>query len=102
MLLLEDIKKSVQVAAHYTTHIGIAPSSKLTRFLRKYHYQKYVSLPRATAAHFARHPSLLTITSIPDFSIPSYEPSLIKESRYLLACPHSGSTYFTRPVRIFI
>ena len=43
--LLEDIKKSVQVAAHYTTHIGIAPSSYLTGLSRKYHYQKYVSTP---------------------------------------------------------
>ena len=31
MLLLEDIKKSVQVAAHYTAHIGIAPSIKFDR-----------------------------------------------------------------------
>ena len=45
MLVLEDIKKSVQVAAHYTTHIGIAPSSYLTGLSRKYHYQKYVSTP---------------------------------------------------------
>ena len=34
--------------------------------------------------------------------IPQSSDSLIKESRYLLACPHSGSTYSTRPVRIFI
>lgn len=59
-----DNRKSIQVAGHYSAHIGIAPSSKLTRFLRKYHYQKYVSLPRATAAHFARHSPLLTFASM--------------------------------------
>ena len=37
-------KKSIQVAGHYSAHIGIAPSFKLTGFLRKYHYQKHVSL----------------------------------------------------------
>ena len=74
MLLLEDIKKSIQVAAHYTTHIGIAPSIHLTEIIRKYHYQKYVSSPRATAAHFARHFSLHALTSIPAFGIPSYAP----------------------------
>ena len=31
-------KKSIQVAVHYSAHIGIAPSLKLTGFLRKYHY----------------------------------------------------------------
>ena len=38
----------------------------------KYHYQRYASLPHATAALFARHSSLTALTSIPDFSIPSY------------------------------
>ena len=73
--------------------------SVLTGNLRKYHYQKYVSSPRATAAHFARHSSLLTLTSISEINISSYALPY-NESRYLMACPHSGSTYFTRPVCI--
>ena len=88
-----DNKKSIQVTGHYSVHIGIAPSSKLTGFLRKYHYQKYVSLPRATATHFARHSSLLTLTSVPDFGTPSYEPSYIKKKagiswRVRIVAPH--------------
>ena len=86
-------KKSIQVAGHYSAHIGIAPSFKLTGFLRKYHYQKHVSLPRVTATHFARHSPLLTFTSIPNFCIPSHEPSIIKSKagiswRVRIVAPH--------------
>jgi len=31
MLLLEDIKKHIRVTAHYTVHIGIAPSFYIDR-----------------------------------------------------------------------
>ena len=69
MLLLEDIKKSVQVAAHYTTHIGIAPSSYLTGYF-----------------------SLHTLTSISAFNIPSYPPLPKAKAgvlwRILKAAPH--------------
>ena len=102
MLLLEDIKKSIRVTAHYTVHIGIAPSFQTDRETRKYHYQRYASLPHATAALFARHSSLTALTSIPDFSIPSYALPHKNRSRQLLACPHSGSAHPTRPVCICI
>ena len=59
MLLLEDIKKSVQVAAHYTTHIGIAPSSYLTGLSRKYHYQNQ---------HHRHRVLILCYTFMPDIS----------------------------------
>ena len=69
---------------------------------RKYHYQRYASLLHVPATLFARHSSLTALTSIPDFSIPSYTLPHKNESRQLLACPHSGSTYPTRPVCICI
>ena len=33
MLLLEDIKKHIRVTAHYTVHIGIAPSFYIDRII---------------------------------------------------------------------
>ena len=102
MLLLEDIKKthtgdsSLHCPHRYRTVILYWPNN------RKYHYQRYASLPHATAALFARHSSLTALTSIPDFSIPSYTLPCKNRSRQLLACPHSGSTYPTRPVCIYI
>lgn len=62
------------MVAHYTTHIGLAPSTKLTEKLRKYHYQKYVSSPHTTAVYFAKYFSLQTLTSILENNIPSYAP----------------------------
>ena len=47
-------KKSIQVAGHYSAHIGLAPSFKLTGSLRKYHYHRYASSPCVTATHFVR------------------------------------------------
>ena len=95
-------KKHIRVTAHYTAHIGIAPSFQTDRKTRKYHYQRYASLPHATAALFARHSSLTALTSIPDFSIPSYALPHKNGSRQFLACPHSGSAHPTRPVCIYI
>ena len=95
-------KKHIRVTAHYTAHIGIAPSFQTDRKTRKYHYQRYASLPHVTATLFARHSSLTALTSIPDFSIPSYALPHKNESRQLLACPHSGSAHPTRPVCIYI
>ena len=69
---------------------------------RKYHYQRYASLPHVTATLFARHSSLTALTSISDFNIPSYTLPCKNGSRQLLACPHSGSAYPTRPVCIYI
>ena len=43
------------------------------------------------------------LTSTHYFSIPSLTlPTNVEEIRFLLACPHSGSTYSTRPVCIYI
>lgn len=100
---MEDInnyflKKHIQVTVHYTVHIGIAPSFQIDRKNRKYHYQKYVSTPHATAALFARHLSLPALTSISKNNIPSYALPYKNGSRRFMACPHSGSTYPTRPV----
>lgn len=97
---MEDIKKHIRVTAHYTVHIGIAPSFQTDRKTRKYHYQRYASLPHATAALFARHSSLTALTSIPYFSISSYALPHKNGSRQFLACPHSGSAHPTRPVCI--
>ena len=47
-------KKSIQVTDHYSVHIGLAPSFKLTGSLRKYHYHRYASSPCVTATHFVR------------------------------------------------
>ena len=96
------LKKYIRVTAHYTVHIGIAPSFQIDRIIRKYHYQRYASLPHVTATLFARHSSLTALTSIPDFNIPSYTLPCKNGSRQLLACPHSGSAYPTRPVCIYI
>ncbi|WP_290142204.1 hypothetical protein, partial [Muribaculum intestinale] len=66
--------------------------SKLTGKIRKYHYQRYASLPHATAALFARHSSLTALTSIPDYSIPSYTLPHKKRAgsswRVRIAAPH--------------
>ena len=88
------------MTVHYTVHIGIAPSFYVDRKTRKYHYQRYASLPHVTATLFARHSSLTALASIPDFNIPSHTLPFKNESRQLLACPHSGSAYPTRPVCI--
>ena len=91
-LLSVSFKKHIQVTAHYTVHIGIAPSFQTDRKTRKYHYQRYASLPHATAALFARHSSLTALTSIPDFSIPSYTLPHKMEAgsswRVRIAAPH--------------
>ena len=97
MLLLEDIKKSVQVAAHYTTHIGIAPSSYLTGLsIIKNMYQRL----RVTATHLCR----IFLAPHLNFNI-CFQYSFVStsakgKSRCLMAYPQSGSTYSTRPVRI--
>jgi len=102
MLLLEDIKKthtgdsSLHCPHRYRTVILYWPNN------RKYHYQRYASLPHVTATLFARHSSLTALTSIPDFSIPSYALPHKNGSRQFLACPHSGSAHPTRPVCIYI
>ena len=42
------------MAVHYAAHIGLAPSLKLTEFLRKYHYYGYISSPSVTATPFCQ------------------------------------------------
>jgi len=59
-----SIKTALQVAGHYSAHIGLAPSFKLTGFLRKYHYHRYASSPYVTATHFAKFFSLHTFASM--------------------------------------
>ena len=90
--LSTSLKKHIQVTAHYTVHIGIAPSFQTDRKTRKYHYQRYASLPHATAALFARHSSLTALTSIPVPVFPHihFHPKMKAGSswRVRIAAPH--------------
>ncbi len=60
-LLLKDMQKihtgdsSLHCPHRYCT---VNPSDRKNR---KYHYQKYISLPRVTATHFAKHFSLFVL-----------------------------------------
>lgn len=66
--------------------------------IRKYHYQRYGSLPRTDVVHFARHSPLPVFTSTPVSGVSSHPAPYKNKAKQFLAYPHSGSPYPTRPV----